>query len=474
MVVQSFERSPTIVQLTAITPPIIKEIVKAVHPWELAFLLLFQFSYSKILEASHKIQTLLWRIAKKKEPNEWKSSILGFVHERSKILVKLIAFNYCAKLGCTALTRLGFDIRPDFPDLLSRISYALFLAQFADLFKSRFLRSFFPQVGESKRQSYMVDKSASVVVWTVGGLVACEMLSSFLKIPLSSTLAFGGVGGLAMGLSLRDIAANFMGGLMLLVNEPFTPGDMVTFKNEKLEFTGRVERVGWGQTRIRGTDTRPTYVPNAQFAQAAVTNNERITHRKFETIVPLRFQDYKVLPAVIERIKERLRTLPKLDVLSMPFRISFVRVGSYSLDVEIVCYFATKSIDEFLTLQQGANVEVISAIHECGAALALPTTTVLPTIGIQIGTSSPNTEHPFVKSSTADSNINPYRVDSYIEGGIGVGDGAAVPGKSSKSILKSAETVTEKEDIGADHSAPTADNDLALAEAMELAEALMD
>ncbi len=57
-----------------------------------------------------------------------------------------------------------------------------------------------------------------------------------------------------------------------------------------VQFTGRVERVGWGQTRIRGTDTRPTYVPNAQFAQAAVTNNERITHRKFETIVPLRFQ----------------------------------------------------------------------------------------------------------------------------------------------------------------------------------------
>lgn len=57
-----------------------------------------------------------------------------------------------------------------------------------------------------------------------------------------------------------------------------------------MQFTGRVERVGWGQTRIRGTDTRPTYVPNAQFAQAAVTNNERITHRKFETIVPLRFQ----------------------------------------------------------------------------------------------------------------------------------------------------------------------------------------
>jgi MscS family membrane protein len=53
---------------------------------------------------------------------------------------------------------------------------------------------------------------------------------------------------------------------------------------------GRVERVGWGQTRIRGRDTQPTYVPNSHFAHAAVTNMERITHRKFETIVPVRFE----------------------------------------------------------------------------------------------------------------------------------------------------------------------------------------
>lgn len=68
-----------------------------------------------------------------------------------------------------------------------------------------------------------------------GGLVVCEMLSSYLKIPLSSTLAFGGVGGLAIGLSLRDIAANFLGGMLLLINEPFTPGDMVTFTSGKTE-----------------------------------------------------------------------------------------------------------------------------------------------------------------------------------------------------------------------------------------------
>lgn len=40
-------------------------------------------------------------------------------------------------------------------------------------------------------------------------------------------------------------------------------------------------------------------------------------------------QDYSVMYQVIERIRERLRVVPKLDVLSMPFRVSFVKVGTY-------------------------------------------------------------------------------------------------------------------------------------------------
>lgn len=74
----------------------------------------------------------------------------------------------------------------------------------------------------------------------------------------------------------------------------------------------------------------------------------------------------------------------------------YVDVYCRSLEVEITCYFATKSVDEFLSLQQVrmrsatlwaictrdlmrisvpqmANMEVIGAIQDCGAALALPT-----------------------------------------------------------------------------------------------------
>lgn len=202
------------------------------------------------------------------------------------------------------------------------------------------------------------------------------MVATYMKVPLSSILAFGGIGGLALGLSAKDIAGNFLGGIMLLFNEPFTPGDLVTFRSGYSEFLGRVERVGWGQTRIRGRDTRPTYIPNSHFVATAVTNMERITHRKFEAKIPLRFQDNAIMADVLAKIKSRLQNLPKLDASTQPFRVSFVSFGQYCLEIEVLAYFSTKSIDEFLYLQEMANIEILKAVHEAGAKLALPTTQV--------------------------------------------------------------------------------------------------
>lgn len=308
------------------------------------------------------------------KPLDWERSVLGFLQDRAGLLSRLMGCNYIVKFVCVVLVKVGFRIRSDFPGLLSRVSYALYVAHFIDLFKSRFLHTFIPSLSDNRRQSYVVKRSTSFIIWVIGVLVACEMVSTFLKVPLSSTLALGGVGGLALGLSARDIAANFLGGLLLLFNEPFVPGDMVTFRTGNNEVVGRVERVGWGQTRIRGRDTRPTYIPNSHFVQTAVTNMERITHRKYETIVPIRFKDYGVVIEVLSKIREYLRTIPKLDVLSMPFRVNFIKFGTYSLEIEVTCYFATKSIDEYLALQQNANLYILRALRECGAELALPAT----------------------------------------------------------------------------------------------------
>lgn len=40
------------------------------------------------------------------------------------------------------------------------------------------------------------------------------------------------------------------------------------------------------------------------------------------------------------------------------------------------CYFSTKSLDEFMSLQQAANLEIVKAVGESGASLALPSSVI--------------------------------------------------------------------------------------------------
>lgn len=368
---------PTVVAVMGawhILPKFWKRLLTGMAFGDFFLFLFFQLTYRRASRMAHKLQIFAWKWLALGKPFEFKKSILGFAEERGGLLAKIMGCNYLVKIVFRVLQKLGFRVDTGLPYLISKIAYTMYVINFVDLFKSQFLHTFFPSLAENRRQSYVVNRSTSVIIWIVGVLAASEMVSTYFKVPLSSTLAFGGVGGIALGLSARDIAANFLGGMLLLFNEPFTPGDMVTFRSGSTDLVGRVERVGWGQTRIRGRDTRPTYVPNSHFVSTAVTNMERITHRKFEATIPIRFQDHVVMSDILAKIKESLRLLPKLDMLSMPFRVSFVKFGAYALEIEITCYFATKSIDEFLALQQMANLEIVRVIRECGAQLALPTT----------------------------------------------------------------------------------------------------
>ena len=119
---------------------------------------------------------------------------------------------------------------------------------------------------------------------------------------------------------------------LLLVNEPFTPGDIVMFRSgptsRDKDLVGRVEYVSWGQTQIRGNDTRPTYIPNSHFVNTPVTNIERISHRKYETKISLSYEDYAKMGALTSAIKAKLKKVPKLDILSQPFRVSFTEITS--------------------------------------------------------------------------------------------------------------------------------------------------
>lgn len=87
-------------------------------------------------------------------------------------------------------------------------------------------------------------------------------------------MGFGGIGGFTLGLAAKDLISNFIGGVMLAVVRPFSPGEKVyilsnqgRFRSTKEACVGAytVKEIGWYQTKLIPKDTRPTTVPNGYF-----------------------------------------------------------------------------------------------------------------------------------------------------------------------------------------------------------------
>ena len=91
-----------------------------------------------------------------------------------------------------------------------------------------------------------------------------------LGIEITALLAFGGVGGIAIGFAAQDLLANFFGGLMIYMDRPFAIGDWIRSPDREIE--GTVESIGWRLTVVRTFDKRPLYIPNSVFNTLALEN----------------------------------------------------------------------------------------------------------------------------------------------------------------------------------------------------------
>ena len=109
-------------------------------------------------------------------------------------------------------------------------------------------------------------------------ITATLVILQTLGVSISGVLAFGGIGGIAIGFAAKDLLANFFGGLMVYLDRPFAVGDWIRSPDREIE--GTVEQIGWRQTRIRTFDMRPLYVPNATFVNIAVENPSRMFNRR--------------------------------------------------------------------------------------------------------------------------------------------------------------------------------------------------
>lgn len=194
-----------------------------------------------------------------------------------------------------------------------------------------------------------------------------------LGFSISGVLAFGGIGGIAVGFAAKDILANFFGGLMIFLDRPFAVGDWVRSPDKNIE--GTVENIGWRLTRIRTFDKRPLYVPNATFAQISLENPSRMTNRRIYETIGIRYNDGQHMGAIIKDVKAMLLAHEEIDT-SQTLIVNFNAFASSSLDFFVYCFTKTTNWIAFHEIKQDVLLKVLEIIENHGAECAFPTSTV--------------------------------------------------------------------------------------------------
>jgi len=194
-----------------------------------------------------------------------------------------------------------------------------------------------------------------------------------LGVSVSGIMAFGGIGGIAVGFAAKDLLANFFGGLMIYLDRPFVVGDWIKSPDRQIE--GTVENIGWRLTMIRTFDRRPLYVPNSVFANIAVENPSRMQNRRIYETFGVRYDDASRVKLIVDDVRTLLQNHEDIDP-ACTLIVNFDQFGASSLNFFIYTFTRTTNWIEFHKVKEKVLLQVLEIIEKHGAECAFPTTTV--------------------------------------------------------------------------------------------------
>jgi MscS family membrane protein len=184
-------------------------------------------------------------------------------------------------------------------------------------------------------------------------------------------LAGLGVGGLAVALAAQKTLENVIAGASLIFDQAVRVGDFLKVG----EVQGTVDNIGLRSTRIRTLDRTVVTVPNGQIANMVLETLSARDKFWFHPVVALRYETSgDQMQLVTDRIRAMLAQHPAVDHDSV--RVRFLRMGAFSLDVEIFAYVFARDWVHFLEIQERLLFGVMEIVSGAGTAIAFPSQTM--------------------------------------------------------------------------------------------------
>ena len=319
-----------------------------------------------------------------KTANLWDDAMLEAAGKPAGFMVWLVGFSWVLEVLIERSEAVVFDTVAPVRELLVIALLAWFLIRVIKQVENRLISDEYTAEPMDETTVHALGKLVRLAVIITSVLVILQTLGY----SISGVLAFGGVGGIAVGFAAKDLLANFFGGLMIYLDRPFAVGDWIRSPDKEIE--GTVEDIGWRQTRIRTFDKRPLYVPNSTFSHISVENPSRMLNRRIYETIGIRYDDAEKLKVIVEDVKALLANHELIDH-RQTLIVNFNSFGPSSLDFFIYTFTRTTDWVEYHQVKQRILLEILDIIFAHGADVAYPTSTVKLPDAINLNTPNLNT-----------------------------------------------------------------------------------
>jgi len=170
----------------------------------------------------------------------------------------------------------------DFWMILPKIVIAFFVLIIAVVIAHRIKRMVKNRTERRLDDPLLAKFLATLSKWTV---IAIGLAMALHMVELGGIargiFATAGLSGIVLGFAFRDIGENFLAGVLLAFNRPFSIGDTV----ETNDIKGIIKTLDLRNTHIRSFDGKDIYVPNAMIIKSPLLNSTRDGLLRFDFTV---------------------------------------------------------------------------------------------------------------------------------------------------------------------------------------------
>lgn len=209
-------------------------------------------------------------------------------------------------------------------------------------------------------------QASFIATWILGILLAS--IIAFPNLNVEDAVAFLGFGSVAIGFAFQDIFKNFLAGILLLIQEPFSLGDQIVVG----EYEGTVAEIAIRSTQIRTYQGELVVMPNSVVFTSPIKVMTGRPQRRTDLAIGV---DYNTpLPTAIKVLYEAAASVEEIKP-TPAVEVDVVGFGDSSIDL-VVRYWCDSQQKSVRRIKTQVMVALKQACDEADIVIPYPIRTV--------------------------------------------------------------------------------------------------